>query len=320
MNWSKKNVLVTGGAGAIGSNLVKALLARGCQNIYVLDDLSSGRKDNLLDGPEVHFLHDTIVNDEILERIFQENITVVFHLAANFANQNSVDFPRLDLTTNGMGTLKLLEYARKVKVERFVYISSSCVYGNKNTSLHEDDLEYNLDTPYAITKLLGERYITFFHKHDRLKTVILRYFNAYGPGEFPGKYRNVIPNFFALALQGQPLPITGTGEETRDFTFNGDTVEGTVRAAEYKQAIGKIINIGSGRETKIVDLAEKINRLTGNTAGIVFKERRSWDLIQRRVASIEIAKKVLAYHPSVDLDEGLNHTFSWLQTVLKSSV
>jgi nucleoside-diphosphate-sugar epimerase len=214
----------------------------------------------------------------------------------------------------------LLQYARDAKVERFVYISSSCVYGNKQIALHEDDPEYNLDTPYAITKLLGERYTTFFYKHDGLKTVILRYFNAYGPGEYPGKYRNVIPNFFALAMQGDPLPITGTGEETRDFTFNRDTVEGTIRTAEYEGAIGKIINIGSGKETKTLTLAEKINALTGNTAGVVFEQPRSWDLIRRRVASIEIAKSVLEYFPSTDLDEGLKRTYSWLQSVRTSFV
>lgn len=316
MDWKNKHVLVTGGAGAIGSNLVKALLKRGCRNIYVLDDLSSGKQENVPDVPDVSFLKDSIVNDDILKRVFSERIDVVFHLAANFANQNSVDFPRLDLNTNGLGTLKLLEYSRDARVERFVYVSSSCVYGNKDIALCEDDPEYNLDTPYAITKLLGERYTTFFHRHDSLPTVILRYFNAYGSGEYPGKYRNVIPNFLALAMNGEPLPITGTGEETRDFTFNHDTVEGTIRAAEVDQAIGNIFNIGSGKETSIIDLAQKINVLTGNMERIIFIEKRSWDFIRRRVASIERAQNILGYHPTVGLDEGLERTYSWLKTVL----
>ncbi len=313
MDWSKKTVLVTGGAGAIGGNLVRALLARGCSDIYVFDDLSSGRKENVPQQDGVRFCQETIINDTALENVFVNNIDVIFHLAANFANQNSVDFPRVDLSTNGMGTLKLLEYAKEAQVERFVYTSSSCVYGNKLSSLREDDPEFNLDTPYAITKLLGERYTTFFHQHNGLKTVILRYFNAYGPGELPGKYRNVIPNFFALAMQKQALAITGTGEETRDFTYNADTVEATIRTAEVEEAIGEIFNIGSGKETKIIDMARKINHLTGNPAGITFKERRSWDLIRRRVASIEQAQTILQYQPTVDLDEGLEHTYSWLQ-------
>jgi len=260
------------------------------------------------------------VNDAVLDRVFQEDIDVVFHLAANFANQNSVDFPRQDLSTNGMGTLKLLEYAKNAKVERFVYASSSCVYGNKTEELREDDPEFNLDTPYAITKLLGERYTTFFHSHDKVNTVIVRYFNAYGEGEHPGKYRNVIPNFFALAMRGKPLPITGTGEETRDFTCNSDTIEGTIRTAEYDEAIGQIFNIGSGKETKIIDLAHKINRITGNTAGIDFKERRSWDYIQRRVASIEKANALLKFQPTVELADGLQSTYTWLKTVLPVTV
>ena len=316
MDWTHKHVLVTGGAGAIGSNLVKALLARGCRALSVLDNLSSGKRENLPQCPEVTLFPDTIVNDAILREIFAKDVAVVFHLAANFANQNSVDFPRLDLDTNGMGTLKLLEYAAEAQVERFVYVSSSCVYGNKDYPLHEDDPEYNLDTPYAITKLLGERYTTFFHNHYHLPTVILRYFNAYGPGEYPGKYRNVIPNFFALAMQGKPLPITGTGEETRDFTFNQDTVAGTISSAEAAEAVGQIFNIGSGRETKILELAEKVNALTANPAGIEFKASRSWDLIRRRIASIERARQTYGYAPRVALDEGLQRTYTWLKTVL----
>ena len=311
--YSGKSILVTGGAGAIGSNLVRSLLGLEVERVVVLDNLTSGRRGLLPEEERLRLYVGDVGDDEMLHLVFGENrIDLIFHLAANFANQNSVDHPRRDLTTNGLGTLKLLEYAHRAGVERFLYTSSSCIYGGKEVSLSESATDFNLDTPYAITKLLGERYVDFFRDFHGLKTVILRYFNAYGPGEHPGRYRNVIPNFFRLAASGRPLTITGTGEETRDFTFVEDTVGLTLRAAVDDRALGRVYNVGSGRETAIRDLAEKINRLTGNPAGIVHAERRGWDRIPRRLADIGRARRELDYEPAVGLDEGLERTWEWL--------
>lgn len=309
-----KSVLVTGGAGAIGSNLVRGLLGLGVERVVVLDNLTSGRRELLPRDERLRLHVGDVGDDEMLHLVFGENrVDLIFHLAANFANQNSVDHPRRDLTTNGLGTLKLLEYAHRAGVERFLYTSSSCIYGGKEVSLSEEATDFNLDTPYAITKLLGERYVDFFRDFHGLGTVILRYFNAYGPGEHPGRYRNVIPNFFRLAASGRPLTITGTGEETRDFTFVQDTVGLTLLAAVDERALGRVYNVGSGRETTILSLAEKINELTGNPAGIVFAERRGWDRIPRRLADIGRARAELDYAPSVGLDEGLERTWAWLK-------
>ena len=312
--YKDKTILITGGAGAIGSNLVKALLELDIKGLAVLDNLTSGRRGLLREDDRLRLYVGDVGDDEMLHLIFQENrVDIIFHLAANFANQNSVDHPRRDLTTNGLGTLKLLEYAQRHGVERFLYSSSSCIYGGKEVSLSEEATDFNLDTPYAITKLLGERYVDFFRDYHGMQTVILRYFNAYGPGEYPGRYRNVIPNFFQRAAQGKPLVITGTGEETRDFTFVEDTVGLTLQAAADERALGRVYNVGSGQETSILELAQKINGLTENPAGIEYAGRRAWDRIPRRLAHIGRAQKELDYRPSVELDQGLERTWEWLK-------
>lgn len=312
MAFHAENILVTGGAGAIGGNLVNALLDK-CERIIVIDDCSSGRESNLPQSEKLTFYRDTIVNDDLLREVFRQDIEAVFHLAANFANQNSVDFPRKDLDVNGFGTLKLLEASRDAGVRRFLYTSSSCVYGHREELLREDITDFSLDTPYAITKLLGERYTTFFNRHYGLPTTIVRYFNTYGPGEYPGRYRNVIPNFMRLALRGEPLPITGTGAETRDFTYVGDNVAGTIALAGCDAAVGEIFNIGSGRETRIVDMANAINEITGNTAGVQYRPPRDWDSVKTRRADIDKARNLVGYRPATTLEEGLKSLYGWFR-------
>lgn len=302
-------VLVTGGAGAIGSRLVKRLCADG-HDVLVLDDLSSGFVENL-HGLPVRFWRGSIVDDEILKEVFAQRPSVVLHLAANFANQNSVDYPQKDLLVNGMGTLKVLQYARDVEVKRFVYTSSSCVYGNTEEPISEDLRNYSLDTPYAVTKLLGEQYVNFFHRHHAMPTVILRIFNTYGPGEYPGKYRNVVPNFIYRALNGQPLEITGSGDETRDFTFVDDTVHAISLAMSLPQAVGKTFNVGSGVETSIRTLAESIRAICKSDVPINLKPRRSWDSVTRRCSNISLIRQTLGFVPSTDLQTGLRLTYEW---------
>ncbi|GAH79127.1 unnamed protein product, partial [marine sediment metagenome] len=222
-----KNVLITGGAGCIGSSLTKALIKLWAAKIMVLDDLSSSEKWNVPIAPNVVFIEGTILNEEVLKRVFSEKPDFVFHLAAHFANQNSVDNPETDLMVNGLGTLKILQYAYLAEVKKFIFASSGCsVYGSQAPlPLKEDFVSIHLDSPYQITKLLGELYCNYFHDFYNLPLVICRFFNVYGPGEIPGRYRNVIPNFIWWALHNRRLPIMGTGKETRDFTFVEDIVE-----------------------------------------------------------------------------------------------
>ena len=313
--FDQKTVLVTGGAGAIGSNLVKTLCNLGAKRIVIIDDLSSSYEWNIPVSSNVVFIRGSILNDEQLKLAFKDNPDIVYHLAAHFANQNSVDHPEADLMVNGMGTLKVLEQARRVGVKRFVYASSGCgVYGaDSKIPFEEHDVSMKLYTPYQVTKLVGELYTNYYYNLYGLPIVNARLFNMYGPGEVPGRYRNVIPNFFYWALNGQALPITGTGNETRDFTYVGDIVNGLLSMAYYEEAVGEAFNIGTGKEVKIADLAEWINELTGNTAGTIFAERREWDKKNRLLSSIEKARRILGYEPEVDFKEGLAHIYDWFK-------
>ncbi len=313
-HYDGKKALVTGGAGSIGSNLTKALADSGAQ-VIVLDNLSSSERWNVPSSPHVLFVEANIVDEVALKRVFFEKPDVVYHLAAFFANQNSVDHPEHDLEVNGLGTLRLLQYASLAGVERFVYASSGCsIYGSDAPlPLREEFMSMHLSTPYQITKMVGELYCNFFSNHYGLKVVKPRFFNSYGPGEIPGQYRNVIPNFIFWALKGLPLPITGSGEETRDFTFVGDIVDGLLRAGYMESAVGQEFNLASGSETKIIDLANMINRATGNSAGVRYVSRRKWDTKSRLLASIDRARDCIGYDPKISFEEGLELTIQWFQ-------
>ena len=308
-----RKVLVTGGAGAIGSNLIQSLSDLGA-SVIVLDDFSSAERWNVPSLPNVQVVHGSILDEETLKHAFFQAPQTVYHLAALFANQNSIDHPESDLLTNGMGTLKMLEYARLVGVERVVYASSGCsVYGKSPLPLREDFLSMDLDNPYQITKMVGEFYCNFFYNYYGLATVRTRFFNSYGPGEIPGQYRNVIPNFVYWALRREPLPITGTGEETRDWTHVSDIVDGLLRASVVPEAVGEAFNLAAGQETRVIDVATWINEMTENDAGVVYKERRKWDTKTRLLASVEKAGRVLGYQPRTDFKEGLKETIHWFR-------
>jgi nucleoside-diphosphate-sugar epimerase len=314
-HYSNKRILITGGAGCIGTNLIKTLLKSGPEKIIVIDDLSASYEWNLPKDSKIVFIQGSILDEEKMKRAFSYRPHYVFHLAAHFANQNSVDHPETDLLVNGLGTLRTLEYANLAGVERFVFASSGCsVYGSQAPlPLREDFVSLHLDTPYQINKLVGELYCNYFHDYYKLPVAIARYFNVYGPGEVPGRYRNVIPNFIWWAMHGQPLPITGTGEETRDFTFVEDIVDGTLRMGVVEEAVGEAINLASETETKVIDLANWINEMTGNKAGIVFRQRRDWDKAIRRRASIEKARRILGYEPKTDMKTGLRKVYEWIR-------
>ncbi len=314
-DYQGKNILITGGAGCIGSNLTKALVNAAAARIVLIDDLSAAEKWNIPVAPNVVFIEGSILDEEVLKRAFSRKVDIVFHLAAHFANQNSVDNPETDLMVNGLGTLKVLEYSRLAGVGRFVFASSGCsVYGSQAPlPLKEDFVALHLDTPYQITKLLGELYCNFFYDYYGLPVAIARYFNVYGPGEVPGQYRNVIPNFTWRALHGLPLPITGTGDETRDFTFVEDIVDGTLRLGVLPEAVGEAFNLASETETRVIDIADTVNELTGNRSGVDYVPRREWDKIIRRRASIEKAHRTLGYQPKMKMKDGIKQVVSWIE-------
>ncbi|MFX0204603.1 MAG: SDR family NAD(P)-dependent oxidoreductase [Candidatus Hodarchaeota archaeon] len=314
-SYQGKVILVTGGAGGIGSNLSIALAEAGAELVIVFDNLSSSYKWNVRSLPNVMFVKGDVRNDIDLKRVYTEKPTIVFHLATFFANQNSVDYPEASLDVDGIGLLKALEYSKLIDIERFVYASSGCgIYGGgEPLPLKEEFMSMHLSTPYQINKMLGELYCNFFHNHYGVPIVKTRFFNSYGPGEVPGQYRNVIPNFIYWAINGLPLPITGTGEETRDFTYVMDLVDGLLRAGYYERAIGQEFNLASGKETRIIDLANMINEAVVNESGLRFVSRRKWDTKDRLVASIDKAKKLVGYEPKTEFKEGLNHTIQWFK-------
>jgi len=315
-----RNVLVTGGAGAIGSNLIIALstLVGEKGKIIILDNLSAIKKAspwNVTPLTNIIFVQGDVRSDIDLKRVFKENISMVFHLAAFFANQNSVDYPEVSAEVDILGQIKLFEYSRLAKIEKFVYASSGCaIYGSyPQMPLKEDFISMHLTTPYQINKMTGEMYCNFYAHHYDMQTINCRFFNSYGHGEVPGQYRNVIPNFIYWAMKSQSLPITGTGEETRDFTYVLDLVQGIVKAGYYQEAVGANFNLASGKETSIIYLAKLINEIIGNPASMTFMPRRKWDTKPRLLASIEKAKKLIGYQPIIEFKEGLMKNIEWFK-------
>lgn len=312
--YQNKSVLITGGAGCVGSNL-SLKLSRHAEKIIILDNLDSSYLWNIPSADNIQFVKGDILDDEKLKLVFKETPDYVFHLAAHFANQNSVDNPEKDLMVNGLGILKVLEHSHSSGVERFIYSSSGCgVYGlDSKMPFEEHDVSISLHTPYQVTKLLGELYTNYFYNLYDLPIVNARFFNVFGPGEVPGKYRNVIPNFFFWAMNGQPLPITGYGTETRDWTYVDDIVQGLMAMGIVDEAVGESINLGSGEETRVIDMAQQINKLTGNREGINYVTRRDWDAKTCLLSSIEKAKKILDYKPQVTFYQGLKETYNWFE-------
>jgi len=308
-----RHALITGGAGAIGSRLVRRLLADGAISVTVVDDFSSGYAWLLPKDARVHLVRGDVCD---LARLVPtpEPDTVVFHLAAFFANQNSVDHPTDDLHTNGLGTLATLMWAADHALRRVVYASAGCSIAGHNIDapIREDmPVSLFLDTPYQITKALGEFYCNYYQA--RISTVRCRFFNSYGPGEVPGEYRNVIPNWIWKAMHGEPLVITGTGDETRDFIFVNDLVDGLVRCGSVSGASGEAFNLGTGIQTRVRDLANAILAATGSTSAIQFAPRRAWDHSLRRQADIGKAREVLGLAPAVRLEQGIAETVAWFR-------
>jgi UDP-glucose 4-epimerase len=305
-------VVVTGGAGAIGSRLVAQLVQRGAERVIVVDDLSSGYDWLLPQDPRVQLIRGDLCDPHMLPANVDHPL--VFHLAAFFANQNSVDHPLDDLQTNGRGTLTVLLWAAARKARRVVYASAGCSIAGHgiDAPIREDmPVSLDLDTPYQITKALGEFYCNYFD--STVPTVRCRFFNSYGPGEVPGRYRNVIPNFIWRALHDEPLPITGTGEETRDFIWVDDLVEGLLLCSRVPGARRGAFNLGTGRQTRIRDLAEMIVRACDSKSKIELVPRRSWDKSLRREADIGRAREVLGFRPELTVAQGVERTVAWFR-------
>ncbi|OEE38958.1 NAD-dependent epimerase/dehydratase family protein [Vibrio anguillarum] len=304
-----KRVLIIGGAGAIGGNLVSKLLDE-CAEVLVVDNFSSGRLANVDESALVSYC-DIFDRDKIDDIIQKFNPNYIYNLAAHFANQNSVDYPYEDIKTNIIGQINVLESCKRLKsLKKYVYASSSCVYGHVE-QMQENASIYPCETPYAINKYAAELYTKYYSEQFGVPTASVRIFNTFGEGEMAGKYRNVIPNFIDKALKNEDIRITGDGSETRDFTYVSDTVRCLTLAAESEFKNGEVFNSGTGIETEIKYLAEMIIKICNSESKVVFKERRDWDSVKNRVSNIDRTNKLLGYKPSVSLIKGLENTINW---------
>jgi UDP-glucose 4-epimerase len=308
--FSGRRVLVTGGAGFVGGSLVRRLAEAGAR-VTVLDDLFTGRPEIV---PTSAQLVTGSVVDEALVRDLVEDASVVFHMAARNIIASTKD-PREDFATNIGGTLNVLLAGRESKVDRIVYTGSTSIYGNpRSIPINEDDPPVAL-SPYAVSKLGGELYCNAFYENYGLPVSVVRYSNVFGIGQRPDNpYCGVIAKFFAAAFDGKPLQIHGDGEQTRDYTYIDDAVDATLLAAIRPRAEGEVFNVGTGIETSVNVLAEKVARAVDVDVEIAHIDRRDIDNIRRRVVNIEKARRMLRWAPQVTLSDGLARTAAWMRS------
>jgi len=307
-----RKVLVTGGAGFVGSALAERLAAAG--PVRVLDDLSTGQADSVAGICGVELVVGSVL-DEVAVAAALDGIDVVFHLASRGVRR-SIHAPCETHNVNATGTLTLLEASRRAGIRRFVYVSSSEVYGSAQT-VPMNELHPRLpNTVYGGSKLAGESYARVYHRTYGLPTVTLRLFNTYGPrSHYEGDSGEVIPKFLVRARNGLPPIIFGDGAQTRDFTFVTDIAQGIAAAAETDEVIGEVINLGSGKEISIAELAARILRLAGNSdLDPKYAEPRPGD-VRRLFADVTKALRLLHWAPSVTLGEGLQRLVAWHEAV-----
>jgi len=298
--------LVTGGGGFIGSNLVRALLARG-DDVRVLDNFSTGNRANL-EGLDVEVVEGELRSYERVHNAVR-GVDVVFHLGALGSVPRSVQDPLTSSAVNVEGTLNVLLAARDENVRRVVFSSSSSVYGTRRELPVTEETPPDPISPYGVAKLAAERYcVSFSRVYERLESVVLRYFNVFGPRQSPhSQYAAVIPLFVSAIERGDPITIFGDGEQSRDFTYVENVVDATIRAAEVPEANGRMFNVSAGRPATVNELADALGRIMQRDVERRFAPPRAGD-IRDSWAAISAARDVLGYEPRVELEEGLRRT------------
>ena len=307
-----RKVLVTGGAGFIGSHVVDALVARG-DAVRVLDNLSTGKRDNLsahLAAGRVELIEGDIRDAAAVARAVQ-GIELVYHEAALASVPRSVEAPLESHHACATGTLTVLDQARRAGVRRVVYAASSSCYGDQpQTSKRESDPVVPL-SPYAAAKLAGEMYCQAFYHTYGLETVGLRYFNVFGPRQDPqGAYAAVIPRFITAILAGAPITVFGDGMQSRDFTYVSNVVDGNLLAGEASGVAGQMINLANGRSDSLLQLITTLEALLSTRANVRHEPARAGD-VRDSLADIYLARRLLKYEPRVDLEEGLRRSLPY---------
>jgi UDP-glucose 4-epimerase len=306
-----RRVVVTGGAGFVGSRIVARLAASGAE-VVVLDDFSTGSRTNLPAVSQVQILEGSVLDSELVRGAL-EGADVVIHGAARNIVLSTRN-PRDDFEVNIGGTLNVLLAARELRLDRIVYTSSASVYGNPRYLPISEDDPVNLLSPYAVSKYAGEGYCHAFYESYDLPTSIVRYSNVFGPGQSPDNpYCGVVAKFFEAATTGRPPQIHGDGAQTRDYTFVEDAVTATLAVAVSPRATGQAYNVGTGRETSVNDLATMVLEISGAGVSPQHIDRRDIDNIRRRVVNIEKIRRELRWTPVVTVEDGLRQTYSWLR-------
>ena len=328
MSFSGRRILVVGGAGFVGSNLVRALLDSGPREVLVVDNLLSSERENLPDDDRVRLIEASINDDDVLASL-PEDLEYVFHLSTYHGNQSSMVDPLADHEHNTLTTLKLYETLKDFdSVKRVVYASAGCTVAEKTfegAEATQEDAPVSLwlDSPYQISKMIGEYYSNYYFSRHGLPTVKARFQNVYGPGEVLGAgrwrgtvntvWRNVTPTFIYKALNHEALPVENGGIASRDFIYVGDMAQGLIACA-LRGDPGGVYNLASGTETTIRELAELINELTANPMPIVLTPPRDWDHSGQRYGDPSKSRAEIGFEATMPLREGLETTIKWMRS------
>ena len=306
--------LVTGGAGFIGSHIAAALLASGAR-VRILDDLSTGHRENIDEiGGNIELIEGSVADEQLLKKAF-ENVEVIFHEAAIPSVPRSVEAPRNTHVASVDGTFSVLLAARDAGVKRVVYAASSSAYGDQPTLPKSEEMSPQPLSPYAVAKLVGEYYCQVFTRVYGLETVSLRYFNVFGPRQDPGsQYSGVVSRFISALSSGERPVIYGDGEQSRDFTYIDNVVAANLSAASAPKAAGKVINVANGQRVTLNQLLDELKQLTGKTdVTAEYRDPRVGD-VRHSLADITMARELLGYQSKVNLREGLQRTLDWWKT------
>ncbi|MCX6718069.1 MAG: SDR family oxidoreductase [Candidatus Staskawiczbacteria bacterium] len=307
-----KKYLVTGGAGFIGSNIVKKLLEKG-EFVRVADNLSTGKKENIeefFDNPNFEFIEGDLTDLDIARKSVK-GIDFVLHEAAVPSVARSIEDPIKSNDSNITSTLNLLVAAKDEGVKKFVYASSSSIYGDNPELPKREDFPIKPISPYALTKYAGERYCQIFWQIYKFPTISLRYFNVFGPRQDPkSQYAAVMPNFIFAFLKNERPIIYGTGEQSRDFTFVENVVQANILAANSGEGNGEVLNIACGDQTSLNQLVDLLKEITGKDIKADYQKERQGDVLHSK-ADISKAENIINYHPIVNFKDGLAKTFEW---------
>jgi UDP-glucose 4-epimerase len=327
-NFKNQSILVVGGAGFVGSNLVHQILEQNPREIIVVDNLLSSDVSNVPSDSRVRFVFGSITDDQILRNL-PNDLDYAFHLACYHGNQSSIANPLADHDNNTLTTLKLFERLKDIKsLKKVVYAAAACAVAEKTYDIPmatTEDQAVTLyhDSPYSISKIIGELYGNYYFERHQLPFVKARFSNVYGPREILGAgqwrgtvhtvWRNVTPTFIWRSMNGEALPLDNGGNASRDFIFVEDMARGLMACA-LKGAVGEIYNLATGKETSILELATLINEFTGNQTPLDLRPARDWDRSGKRFASTEKSERELGFTAKINIREGVRLTVEWTKT------